>query len=101
MASVYVKRAVCALLALLLAGCAGLTGHLERPTLSLAHLDLVHAQLTQQTFRARIAIHNPNSVSLPVQRVSLTLDCDGERLGTGQSVQSFLVGARADGFESL
>jgi len=96
MASVIVKRVVCTALMLLLAGCAGLTGHLERPTLSLMHLDLVHAQLIQQTFRARIAIHNPNNVSLPVRQVSLTLDCDGERVGTGQSVQPFLVGASAD-----
>jgi len=81
---------------MLIAGCVGLTGHLEHPTLTVSRVELVSAQFTRQQFRVHVKIRNPNALSLPVRQVVMTLECDGEQFGTGRSVQPFVVGAQGE-----
>ena len=90
------------LLALLVvAGGCGLP-HFERPELAVVAVELKDARLTEQHFRVRISVTNPNDRELPVREIYCTLELGGEPFGTGHSGAAFTVPARGSAeFEML
>jgi LEA14-like dessication related protein len=95
-------RAATLLAALVVAACAALTPHYERPELSLVGVELESAQLLTQRFRVRVRVVNPNDRALPVQAINFTIELDGDRLGVGATAAAFTIPARGEGsFDAL
>ena len=83
------------------AGCSVFAPHFERPELSVIGVELKDARLTQQHFRVRLRVVNPNDRELPVTEIRCTLELGGEPFGEGQS-SGFTVPARGSAeFELL
>jgi LEA14-like dessication related protein len=81
---------------LMLSGCSLLTPKFERPTVSVIAVQVVHANLFEQTIRLTLSVHNPNDRVLPVRRLTADLRTDGEEIATGESDAAFDVPARGD-----
>ena len=89
-------RAAGAAAGLLLAGCAALAPHFERPQLSVASIEVKEASLAEQRFRVRMRVQNPNGRSLPIEGISYTIELAGEELGRGTTTDAFTVPARCE-----
>jgi LEA14-like dessication related protein len=81
---------------LCLAACSLLTPKFERPTLSVAGVELVKGNLLQQNFRVKFNIQNPNDRALPVSGLHASLSLGGEHIAQGQNDRAFVVPARGD-----
>jgi LEA14-like dessication related protein len=81
---------------LCLAACSLLTPKFERPTLSVAGIELVKGNLLQQNFRVKFNIQNPNDRALPVTGLHASLSLGGEHIAQGQNDRAFVVPARGD-----
>jgi LEA14-like dessication related protein len=79
-----------------IAACALFTPRFEHPILSVVGVEVVAAQLTEQRFRVRMRVQNPNDRALPVTGLSYTLQLAGEDLGHGQSASAFTVAAHGE-----
>lgn len=91
-----------ALLAAGIAGCSLLVPHLERPTLSVVGVEVEDAQLTEQRFRVRIRVRNPNDRALPVNGLDFRMQLAGEELGYGGTTAAFTVPALGEAeFDTL
>jgi LEA14-like dessication related protein len=75
-------------------GCTVLTPHFEKPSLTVAGVDIEHADAREQRFRVRVLVTNPNSYALPIRGLTFTMDLAGERAGSGASAAPFTVPAR-------
>jgi LEA14-like dessication related protein len=86
------------MLALLLplAGCAALGPKLEKPELSVSHIELLKGDLLQQNLRVSLHVRNPNGVDLPVRGVTCDVEVAGERFAHGESEREFVVPARGE-----
>ncbi len=92
--------ALCATLAL--AGCAGLAPKFEHPHLSVTAVEVKDASLVEQHLRVKMLVQNPNSVALPIEGISYTIELGGEELGRGVTADAFTVPAHAEAqFEML
>ncbi len=80
----------------LLAGCAGITTRPQPPAVSLTGLELVQLGATEQRFRVRLQIHNPNSFALPIQSLDYVLRLDDEAFAQGSSEQPTTIPALGD-----
>lgn len=80
--------------ALALAGCSLFAPRFERPELAVTQVELQDARLTQQHFRVRLRVTNPNDRGLPVRAVHCRLELGGEYFGEGESSSAFTVAAR-------
>jgi len=81
-------------LSVLLGGCA-LT-HLQAPTITPETAELTDVQLSEQQFKVRLHVENPNDRPLPIKSVSCTLQVEGVEVGEGRSAQPFNVPAHGD-----
>jgi LEA14-like dessication related protein len=81
---------------LCLAACSLLTPKFERPTLSVAGIELLNGNFLQQNFRVKFNIHNPNDRALPVSGLHASLSVGGEHVAQGQNDRAFVVPARGD-----
>jgi len=81
---------------LCLVACSLLTPKFERPTLSVAGIELLNGNLLQQNFRVKFNIHNPNDRALPVSGLHASLSVGGERVAQGQNDRAFVVPAGGD-----
>ncbi len=88
-----VPRAASVVVALLLAGCATLAPHFEKPQLTVASIEIKEATLAEQRFSVRMRVQNPNSRALPVEGISYTIELAGEELGRGVTADRFTVPA--------
>jgi LEA14-like dessication related protein len=79
--------------ALLLGGCAP---KLEKPTLSVAGVQLVSGDLWEQRLKVRLQVHNPNDRALPVKSIEYTLEVEGQPFASGESADAFTVPALGD-----
>jgi LEA14-like dessication related protein len=97
------RRAAAALLGLvLLGGCAGLAPKFERPRLSVGGVEMKDASLTEQHVRVKLRVYNPNTVSLPIEGITYTVEVAGEELGRGVTADAFTVPAHGEAeFEVL
>ena len=81
---------------LCLAACSLLTPKFERPTVSVARIELTNGNLLQQTFRVKLNIQNPNDRALPVRGLHASLSVEGEHIAEGQNDRAFVVPAKGD-----
>lgn len=83
------------LLALLVwtAGCSLLTPKFERPTLTVASVEMVSGNLFQQNFLVTFDIQNPNDRALPVTSLHAELNVGGDRFASGVTNRAFVVPA--------
>ena len=81
---------------LCLVACSLVTPKFERPTLSVAGIELLNGNLLQQNFRVKFNIHNPNDRALPVRGLHASLSVGGEHIAQGQNDRAFVVPARGD-----
>ncbi|MGH8496530.1 MAG: LEA type 2 family protein [Gammaproteobacteria bacterium] len=89
----------CLLVALLtegLSGCAAFGRPLEEPELTLAGVRLLDAGLARQRFGLVFDVRNPNSIALPIRRVSYTVELSGAEFASGETPQSFSVPANGE-----
>jgi len=75
------------------AGCSLLTPKFERPTLSVASVQMVSGNLFQQNFLVTFDIQNPNDRVLPVTSLHAELNVGGDRFASGVTNRSFVVPA--------
>ena len=95
-------RSAVAVLASLLAGCATIAPHFERPRLTLSSIEIKDASLAEQRFRVRMHVQNPNGRALPIKGISYTIELAGEELGRGVTADAFTVPAFGEAeFEML
>jgi LEA14-like dessication related protein len=78
---------------LCLAACSLLTPQFERPTLSVAGIELVSGNLLRQNFRVKFNIQNPNDRALPVSGLHASLSLGGEHVAQGENDRAFVVPA--------
>ena len=81
---------------LCLVACSLVTPKFERPTVSVAGIELVNGNLLQQHFRVKFNIQNPNDRALPVSGLHASLSVGGEHIAQGQNDRAFVVPARGD-----
>jgi LEA14-like dessication related protein len=79
-----------------IAGCTLITPRFEHPILSVVGVEVEAAQLTEQRFRVRMHVQNPNDRALPVTGLSYTLQLAGEDFGHGLSARAFTVAAHGE-----
>jgi LEA14-like dessication related protein len=79
---------------LCLVACSLLTPKFERPTLSVAGIELVNGSLLRQNFRVKFNIQNPNDRALPVSGLYASLSVGGEPIAQGQNDRAFVVPAK-------
>lgn len=82
------------LISLLLSnGCAMFGSSYIKPEVSLANVEMLKANLWEQSFRLRLRVDNPNDRSLPIRGMHYEIYLNNARLATGVSDQSFNVPA--------
>src|ERR1700716_4146640 len=81
---------------LFLGACSLMTPKFERPTLSVAGIELVSGNLLQQQFRVKFNIQNPNHRALPVSGLHASLSVGGEHVAEGRNDRAFVVPAKGD-----
>src|SRR5258707_4934756 len=81
---------------LCLVACSLVTPKFERPTLSVAGIELLNGNLLQQNFRVKFNIQNPNDRALPVSGLHASFSLGGEHIAQGQNDRAFVVPARGD-----
>ena len=87
-----------AVLALSLAGCAGLPAGMEAPTVTLADLGIGgNSTLFEQEFKLRLRIQNPNNEELRIDGVSFALEINDAPFATGLGNQAVTVGRFSSG----
>jgi LEA14-like dessication related protein len=67
--------------------------HFERPTLTVAGIQLVGGNLLQQNFLVKFNIQNPNDRTLPVAGLHAELNVLGEQVASGVVDRAFAVPA--------
>ena len=76
-------------------GCALLQQKLAPPNAELLMVRLDAVGLTEQVFRARLKLSNPNAINLRVAEAGLALTVGGITLGEGRTVEAFSVPANS------
>ena len=80
----------------LLAACSVFAPKLEKPTLTVVSVKMLHGDLLQQTFRVTLKITNPNDRPIPIQGVSAELRVGGEVFASGASTDPVVLPALGD-----
>ena len=70
----------------------------KTPEVGLSGIALESLGLTEQVFRARLLVSNPNSVQLKINNAAVTLEMEGIDLGTGETLDGISVPANGQGF---
>jgi len=81
---------------LFVAACSLVTPKFERPTFSVAGIELVSGNLLQQQFRVKFNIQNPNDRALPVSGLHASLSVGGEHVADGRNDRAFVVPAKGN-----
>jgi LEA14-like dessication related protein len=69
----------------------------QKPDVSLRHVELSAIDLDSQTFVLDFEVRNPNPFPLPVDSIAYGLKLDGFRFASGETVSDFVVPAGSDG----
>jgi LEA14-like dessication related protein len=83
-------------LSLWMAGCSLVAPKYERPTVSVASIQLVGGNFLQQNFLVKLNVQNPNDRALPVTSLHVELNALGDRIASGVSSRAFVVPAHGD-----
>jgi LEA14-like dessication related protein len=81
-------------MAVMLAACSLVAPNFQKPTLSVAAIQLKGGNLLQQNFVVTFDIQNPNDRALPVTGLHAELTVDGDRWASGVSDRAFVVPAQ-------
>lgn len=76
-----------------LQGCAVFNRSYTEPEVSLANVEMLKANLWEQSFRLRLRVDNPNDRNLPVRGMHYQIQLNNMRLATGVTDRSFTVPA--------
>jgi LEA14-like dessication related protein len=79
------------------AGCASTGLVVEKPGVSLRHVEVADVDLDSQTFVLDFAVENPNPFPLPVRSIAYGVELDGFRFASGETTSDFVVPAGGDG----
>ena len=74
-------------------GCASTGVMVERPDVSLRHVEVAAVDLDSQTFVLDFDVVNPNPFPLPIRSVSYGVELEGLRLASGETRSAFTVPA--------
>lgn len=77
----------------LLTGCAMFGPSYAKPDVALANVEMLKANLWEQSFRLRLRVDNPNDRSLPIRGMQYEIYLNDARLATGVSDRAFTVPA--------
>jgi LEA14-like dessication related protein len=75
----------------LASGCATLGPRFEAPKVSVTDVRVEELSRSDQRFRVRVHVANPNAVALPIRSLSCGLRLDRDDVGRGESSESFTV----------
>lgn len=78
---------------MLISGCASLRPSYNKPDISLANVEMLRANLWEQSFRLQLRIDNPNDRNLPIRGMHYQVYLNDIRLATGVSDNHFDVPA--------
>ena len=78
---------------LTLNGCAVFNRSYVEPEVTLANVEMLKANLWEQSFRLRLRVDNPNDRSLPIRGMHYQIHLNDMRLATGVSDRPFNVPA--------
>lgn len=76
-----------------LSGCAIFGQSYTKPDIRLANVEMLKANMWEQSFRLRLRVDNPNSRALPVRGMHYEVFLNDARLATGVSNHPFTVPA--------
>ena len=79
-----------------LSGCAGLTGGLTPPEVSLVDLKPLQGGNLEQRFEIKLRVLNPNDVALSSDGVDVVLNVNGKRFARAVSAESFTIPRLSD-----
>jgi LEA14-like dessication related protein len=68
------------------------------PEVSLKNFELVKVGLTEQTYRLRLYIKNPNAFPLPIQALNYQLFINNKSFAKGAANQPIMIPALGDGY---
>ena len=74
-------------------GCAMFGRSYDKPDIALANVEMLKANLREQSFKLRLRVDNPNDRSLPIRGMQYEIFLNDARLATGVSNQAFTVPA--------
>lgn len=77
------------LAALLLGGCAGM--RLQPPSVTLAGIEVIEANLFEQRLAFRLRVVNPNDVEIPLEGLRFEVELNGEPFAKGASNKAVKV----------
>jgi len=77
----------------LVTGCSMFGPSYTKPEIALANVEMLKANLWEQSFRLRLRVDNPNDRSLPIRGMQYQIYLNDARLATGVSDQAFTVPA--------
>lgn len=81
----------------ILSGCAGLLPPVQTPEVGLSGIALESLGLTEQVFKARLVVSNPNDLKLKVSDAAVNLVLEGIDLGSGETLDGISVPANGQG----
>ncbi|WP_148714593.1 LEA type 2 family protein [Chitinolyticbacter meiyuanensis] len=87
------RRLIIIACALLLAACAGVPSHFEKPRVSLAGIALKEAGILEQRFTLTLRVENPNDVAIPIKGLDTTLEINGQPLASGVAASAVTLPA--------
>lgn len=78
---------------LTLSGCAGLTKHLEAPTVHIADIRVKEIKALEASFNVQMRILNPNDISIFTKGINCDLEINNVHLATGVSGEAVEIPA--------
>lgn len=84
------------------AGCAGFGKKIETPTVDVADVQILSADMFAQSFKVRLKVQNPNDFDVPVESIDFKLYLMGDEFGEGVTEAPFTLPAKGEAeFDTL
>jgi len=79
-----------------LCACSLFEPKIDKPTLTVVGVSMLHGDLLQQTFKVTFNVQNPNDRALPIEGLTADLKVGGEEFATGAAKEPFTVPAKGN-----
>ncbi len=79
------------------AGCAGIHGHIQKPEVTLADMQVKEMRPLEAVFRIALRVMNPNDFGLDIRGVRCEVNIDGKHFATGVGDQRSEIPAYGTG----
>lgn len=90
-ANIVKKMILHLLVAVVFAGCAGISRISETPYITLSNINLLNMGIFEQRYRIMMRIQNPNDVAIPINGMSYQIVINKKEFARGVSNKSFIV----------